>query len=145
MIDISRYIREMTARFDARTAAQLNPLVLASVGDAAYSLYMRKHFVANHDFGAHALHENVAKYVKASAQADAFFRIEPMLTEEEQYIAKRGRNSHPGTVPKNADIMDYRTATALEAVFGYLFLTGQEDRLDSLIKKILEKENGIQQ
>lgn len=124
---------------DKTAVRQLNPLVLASVGDAVYSLYMRAYLVAIHDLNAHLLHSAAARMVCAVAQKDAYYKIEPLLLEEELYIAKRGRNTHPGTVPKNANIADYRTATALEAVFGYLFLLQEEERIDCLIQKILEE------
>ena len=124
---------------DRNTVRQLNPLVLASIGDAVYSLYMRTYLVANHDLNAHSLHSAAAKMVCAAAQKEAYYKIEFMLSEEERYIATRGRNTHPGTVPKNANITDYRTATALEAVFGYLFLLQEEERIDRLIQKIWEE------
>lgn len=128
-------------KFDILSARQLNPLVLASVGDAVYSLLVRTHIVATHDLNAHKLHSRAAHLVCAVAQKDAFYAIEKFLTEDEAYIAKRGRNSHPPTIPKNADILDYRTATALEAVFGYLYLISNEKRIEELFNLILEKEN----
>ncbi len=128
-------------KFDILSARQLNPLVLASVGDAVYSLLIRAHIVANHDLNAHKLHSRAANLVCAVAQKDAFYAIERFLTEDEAYIAKRGRNSHPPTIPKNADISDYRTATALEAVFGFLYLISDEKRIEELFNLILEKEN----
>ena len=97
--------------------------------------------VATHDFNAHMLHVNSAKMVRASAQREAYYKIENLLSEDEIYIAKRGRNAHPGTVPKNADILDYRIATALEAVFGYLYILNKTERINLLIKTILENEN----
>lgn len=126
---------------DKNDARQLNPLVLASVGDAVYSLAMRTHVLLTHDLGAHALHSHVSALVCARAQREAYFMLEDTLSEDEQYIAHRGRNSHPATVPKNADVSDYRTATALEAVFGYLYLTGQSERICELTDIILEKTN----
>ena len=126
---------------DRNTVRQLNPLVLASIGDAVYSLYMRAYFVAKQDLNARSLHSAAAKLVCAAAQKEAYYKIESMLSEEERYIARRGRNAHPGTVPKNANIMDYRTATALEAVFGYLFLLREAERIDRLIQKIWEEQH----
>ena len=136
-------LKELSEKFngDENAARQLNPLILASVGDAVYSLNIRCHMVANHDLSAHMLHIHSAKMVCASAQREAFYKIESLLSEDELYIAKRGRNSHPGTVPKNADILDYRIATALEAVFGYLYILNKKERIDLLIKTILENEN----
>ena len=126
---------------DETSVFQLNPLVLASIGDGVYSLYMRTYLVSTHDFNAHKLHSSVAGLVRASAQKKAYCAIEDKLSDGELYVAKRGRNSHPGTIPKNADMHDYRMATALEAVFGYLYLLERHDRIDELIRIILEKEN----
>lgn len=135
--------KELYEKFksDENAARQLNPLILASVGDAVYSLNIRCHMVANHDLSAHMLHIHSAKMVCAAAQREAYYKIESILTEDELYIAKRGRNSHPGTVPKNADILDYRIATALEAVFGYLYILNKNERINLLIKTILENKN----
>lgn len=136
-------LNELTEKFNCNENAvrQLNPLILASVGDAVYSLSIRCHMVATHDLSAHMLHMHSSKKVCAAAQREAYYKIEEMLTEDELYIAKRGRNSHPGTVPKNADIHDYRVATALEAVFGYLYILNRTDRINALIKNILENDD----
>ncbi len=134
---------ELLKKFNGNENAvrQLNPLILASIGDAVYSLNVRCHMVATHDLSAHMLHIKAAKLVCAAAQRRAFDLIEEILDDDEAYIAKRGRNAHPGTVPKNADIMDYRMATALEAVFGYLYVLNKQDRINLLIKTVLENEN----
>ena len=136
-------LEELLKKFngDENAARQLNPLILASVGDAVYSLNIRCHMVATHDLSAHMLHIHSAKMVCAAAQREAYYKIESLLLEDELYIAKRGRNAHPGTVPKNADILDYRIATALEAVFGYLYILNKNERINLLIKTILENEN----
>ncbi len=141
MIKIDSFIfSELKEKFNGNKnlVRQLNPLILASVGDAVYSLNIRAHLVATHDMNANSLHGAASKLVCAVAQKNAYFLIEDMLTEDELYIAKRGRNSHPGTVPKNADIIDYRVATAFEAVLGYLYISGENGRIDEIIKKILE-------
>lgn len=144
MIKIENFVEgELYKKFggDENAVRQLNPLILASVGDAAYSLNIRAHIVATHDLSPHMLHIYSAKLVCASAQREAYYLIEDILTENEKYIAKRGRNAHPGTVPKNADIHDYRIATALEALFGYLYILNKNDRINELIKVILENKN----
>ena len=144
MIKIENFIfDELQRKFgnDENAVRQLNPLILASVGDAVYSLNVRTHIVATHDLNPHKLHLCSAKLVCAAAQRSAFETIEPLLDENEQYIAKRGRNSHPGTIPKNADMYDYRVATACEALFGYLYILGRNERINFLIKTILENEN----
>ena len=85
---------------DENSVRQLNPLILASVGDAVYSLNIRAHIVATHDLSAHMLHTRASKLVCAAAQRKAYDVIEAQLTEDEEYIAKRGRNAH-GTQKRN--------------------------------------------
>ena len=85
-----------------------------------------------------ALHLMSAKRVCAKGQAEGFRKIEPLLDDEEMGVYKRGRNSHLGTVAKNATISDYRTATGLETLIGYLYLNGRDERLTELMKLILE-------
>ena len=114
-----------------------SPLALAFVGDTVFDLYVRTMLVSDVDARVHELHLMSAKRVCAGGQAQAFRRIEPMLSEEELGIYKRGRNSHMGTVAKNASIADYRTATGLEALIGYLFLCGRDDRLTERMKLML--------
>ena len=116
---------------------QLGPLVLAYVGDTVYDLYVRTSLVETTGLTAHGLHVAAAKQVCAAAQAEAFRRIEPILTEEEAAVYRRGRNGHMGTIPKNASIGDYRSATGLEAVLGWLYLKGNDARLNELMRLIL--------
>lgn len=120
-----------------KAPAQLPILNLAYIGDTVFDLYVRTMLVSDVDARVHELHLMSAKRVCAGGQAQAFRRIEPMLSEEELGIYKRGRNSHMGTVAKNASIVDYRTATGLEALIGYLFLCGRDDRLTELMKLML--------
>ena len=87
---------------------------------------------------AHALHMAAAKRVCAAGQAAAYRRIEPLLSEEEQAAFRRGRNAHSGTVPKNAQLSDYRIATGGEALVGFLYWTGQDARLSELMQTALE-------
>ncbi|MEG1548218.1 MAG: ribonuclease III domain-containing protein [Clostridia bacterium] len=121
----------------ARDPMQLSPLVLAYIGDTVFDLFVRTQAILATDLNAHGLHMQSSKLVCAAAQAQAFFALQSMLTEDELYIFKRGRNSHMGSVPKNASIADYRTATGFEALIGYLYLTEQDERLTSLIKVAL--------
>ena len=122
----------------AHKAPALLPILnLAYIGDTVFDLYVRTMLVSDVDARVHELHLMSAKRVCAGGQAQAFRRIEPMLSEEELGIYKRGRNSHMGTVAKNASIADYRTATGLEALIGYLFLCGRDDRLTELMKLML--------
>ncbi|MEA5058531.1 MAG: ribonuclease III domain-containing protein [Candidatus Pelethousia sp.] len=116
---------------------QLSPLVLAYVGDTVYDLYVRTRLILSSDATAHGLHMQATRLVCAWAQAAALHAIVDTLSEDELAVYKRGRNSHMGTVPKNAAIQDYRAATGLEALLGYLYLRGQDARLTELMALIL--------
>ena len=110
-------------------------LVLAYIGDAVYEVFTRKKVLSMHpDMPAHKLHIQNVGYVKAKAQSNAMLVIEPMLSERELGIYKRGRNAKSATVPKNADLTDYRRATGFEALVGYLHLSGEEERLFELME-----------
>ena len=115
----------------------LNPSVLAFVGDAVYELYVRKH-IASINRPSGELHSLSVKMVCAPSQAEAFKKIEPLLSEEELAIFKRGRNAHIGNVPKSATVGEYHTATGLECLFGFLHLSENTKRTDELFKLILE-------
>ena len=123
---------------DKLQARLLNPVSLAFAGDSVYDLYVRARLVRDIGCNSHKLHCMAIRYVSARGQAAGFERIREALSEEELYIFKRGRNANPATIPKNANISDYRTATGLEALLGYLFLTGQTDRIGGLMQIILD-------
>ncbi|KGM95251.1 Mini-ribonuclease 3 [Clostridium novyi A str. 4552] len=121
-------------KFTINEAVQLNPLVLAFVGDAIYEVFVRRYLVEqNQDMSAHKLHVKAVSYVKAHSQSEIMKQIKEALTEEEERIFKRGRNAKSGTVPKNADVREYRMATGFEALMGFLYLTNQLDRLNELM------------
>ena len=120
-----------------RDARQLPALTLAYIGDTVYDLYVRTRLVHTVDGNAHALHMAASKLVCAAGQTAAFRRIESMLTEQELSVFRRGRNAHNGTVPKNAHISDYRIATGLETLVGYLYWTGADARLTELMQAAL--------
>lgn len=110
-------------------------LVLAYIGDAVYEVFTRKKVLCMHpDMPAHKLHVQNVGYVKAKAQSNAMLVLEPILSEKELAIYKRGRNAKSATVPKNADLTDYRRATGFEALIGYLHLAGEEERLLELME-----------
>ena len=111
----------------------LPALTLAYLGDTIYDLYVRTCLAETLHLKVHALHVEAAKLVCAKGQAQAFRRIEPYLGEEEQAAYRRGRNAHSGTVPKNADVRDYRVATGLEALLGHLFVSGEDARIGELM------------
>ena len=117
---------------------QKSPIELAFVGDAVYELLVRETICLEHDVPAGKLHRMSVSYVCAAAQQQALESIGPLLTEEEQDYVRRGRNANKVTSAKNADPADYRAATALECLFGYLYLTGQMERIQTLFQCILE-------
>jgi len=109
----------------------LSPSVLAFVGDAVYGLYVRT-YLAEVNRRSGELHKLSVKMVNASAQAQGFGFIEPHLTEKEISVFKRGRNFHTGNTPKNSTGGEYHTATGLETLFGFLYLSHQNERAKEL-------------
>ena len=119
---------------------QLPALTLAYLGDTIYDLYARTFLAMQTDAKVHELHLLSNRLVCAKGQAEAFYRVQPHLDEEELAAFKRGRNAHSGTVPKNADVRDYRVATGLESLLGYLYCLGRDERIGELMKIALSKE-----
>ncbi len=115
----------------------LSPGTLAFMGDAVYELYVRQRLVERANMPVNKLHKLAVEKVRASFQSNAYSVIEAQLTEEEQNIWKRGRNANNIRAPKNADLVEYRRATGLEALFGYLFLLGRRERLEELFELIM--------
>lgn len=111
-----------------------SPLTLAFIGDSIFDLIIRTYVVESGNAPVNKLHHRAAGLVKASAQADLYHTIKELLTEEETAVFKRGRNAKSFTSAKNAGIVEYRTATGLEALVGYLYLTDQMNRMMELIK-----------
>ncbi len=116
----------------------LSPLVWAYMGDSVYEQYVREHIILQGAAKNGAYHRKAVKYVSANSQVKILKALEDFLTDEEKEIVKRGRNSHPHSHAKNADIVDYKWATGFEALIGYLFLTQNTKRLDKIINKIFE-------
>lgn len=125
--------RELTAE----DINMLSPLQLAYVGDAVYELLVRTYLLSKR-FSVHELHNEAIKYVRAEAQADIVHKLLDTLTEEELSIVKRGRNAKTGTMPKNASMIDYKYATGFESLIGYLYLKGQDVRIEELFQKVEE-------
>ena len=122
-----------TLRYPVEDPRQIPALNLAYVGDTVYDLYVRAYLIHTHPETVHNLHLLSAKMVCAQGQARAFFALEGELTAEELAIYRRGRNVHSGTVPKNANVADYRVATGLETLLGHLWVLGREERIDRLM------------
>ena len=117
---------------------QMSPLVLAYMGDAVYEKFIREYVIRQGLCKNGLLHKKSIKYVSAKSQADILKRIEENLTNEEQDIVRRGRNSNPHSTAKNADIIDYKYATGFEALIGYLYLTNQEKRLNEILNECVD-------
>lgn len=116
----------------------LSPLDLAFVGDGVFDLLCREQLLQKGSCPVKKLHRRKTGLVNCQAQARALEQLRPVLTEEEWAVALRGRNAHVGHVPKGASIGDYHAATALEALFGYLFLEDQGTRMGQLFALAME-------
>lgn len=122
--------------FPQKKASQYSPLVLAYIGDSIYEVYVRTRVIAeNPDMPAYKLHKQAIRYVKAQAQSNSIVELEDELTDDELAVYKRGRNAKSATIPKNADLIDYRRATGFEALIGYLYIKKEHDRLDFIMEK----------
>lgn len=121
-----------------KEAQGYSPNVLAFYGDSVYEVLVRERVVTQHQTNAGRLHDMAVERVRASYQSEAVNVIEPLLTEKEADILRRGRNAGGISVPKSAKPSEYRRATALEALFGYLSLTGQNERIETLFNTICE-------
>ncbi len=119
----------------------MSSLALAHVGDAVYGLLVRLWFTMQGGERADRLHSSAVNMVNAAAQARALRRIQPLLTQEEADVCRRGRNAKVNSVPRNALRSDYHEATALEALMGYLYLKGCQERINELFACIVEEQH----
>jgi ribonuclease-3 family protein len=117
----------------SKPARLLSPIVLAYVGDAIYEVAVRQYLVSLPNLRPNHLHRTATSLVSAKAQSTILAHLESLLTEEEHDIARQGRNAKSGTIPKNANVLEYRHATAFECLIGYLYYTGQQTRLQELV------------
>lgn len=118
---------------------QYSPLTLAYIGDAVYDLIVRSVVVERANRSANDLHKQAIRYVNAGAQSALIKALEPDLTEEEQAVFHRGRNARSYTKAKNASTGDYRRATGFEALIGYLYLCGRNERILELLQIGLQR------
>jgi len=112
----------------------MSPPVLAYMGDSIHNLYIRCFLVSKHPSNVNKYHKLSINYVSAHSQSEVLHKIHENLTEKEQYIIKRGRNAKSGSIPKNADITEYKHATGFETLIGYLFYSGDINRLLEILK-----------
>lgn len=133
------------SKLDEVQIRMLNPLSLAYIGDAVHEMFVRTYVISRYSGSINNLNKMVVSMIKATAQAEAVRNIEHQLSEEELSIYKRGRNAKSLTVPKNTTVGVYRSATGFEALLGYLYLTGQEERLILLVSEAVKVAEGLQQ
>lgn len=117
-----------------------SPLSLAFLGDSVYDTLVREHLLRIANMPVAKLHSAKIKLVCAEFQSRAYEMIAPALEEKELAVLKRGRNATGNTVPRHADAAEYRRATAVECLFGYLFLLGRNDRISELFNMIIADE-----
>ena len=127
---------------ECKDAIQLNSLTLAFLGDAVFTLFVREKLVTKYDCKSGRLHKLASGYVCAASQAKMLEGITPLLTDEEKEVARRCRNCHNPSHAKNAALSDYKKATALEGVLGFLRLTEQNKRMNELMQKCMEIIDG---
>ena len=114
---------------------EYSALSLAYIGDCVYEIYVRSYLLGKGNRRVNDLHRMATQYVRAKAQAEFYHKIEDILTENEKAVFHRGRNtkSHP---PKNADVIEYKIATGVEALIGYLYIEGKSDRISELMSNL---------
>lgn len=123
-----------------REANNYSPLSLAFLGDSVYDTLVREHLLRKANMPVAKLHSAKIKLVCAEFQSAAYEVVADMLDEHELAVLKRGRNATGNTVPKHAEAAQYRRATAIESLFGYLFLTGKKERITQIFDVIVSQE-----
>lgn len=125
-------------KLDKNKIKEMNPLVLAFLGDAIHTSFVREKIVLCHTYSAGLMHKESSKFCSAVAQSKVFDKILPLLFEDEKEIATRARNVKNSHTAKNATLADYKKATSFEALVGYLYLLGEEDRLGQFLEMSME-------
>ena len=144
--DESNILTEICQPLSEKEARMYSPLTLAFLGDAVYSLLVRNMLALSANKPTGKLHKESITYVNAAFQAQAIKELLPHLKENEEYIFKRGRNAHSAHSPKNQSDADYRYATGLETLYGYLYLCGETERIKEIFnlstyKVYIENQN----
>jgi len=131
----------LSAQLDENELRALGSIALAHVGDAVYELLVRTYLCTHGRATGKTLHRAAVELVRASAQARFAGRLAGRLTEEEESVFRRGRNANVHTIPHASDPAEYRQATALEALFGYLYLKGERVRISELFGFLMEGDH----
>lgn len=121
-------------------AYRMPPLALAYIGDAVWELAVREFLIAQGETQPRRLHRLAVLRVRAKAQADRLRKITEELSERERDVVRRGRNAKSASVPKSASVADYRASTGIEALIGYVYLAGQQERLKEIMQLLLQVE-----
>lgn len=125
---------DLLTKISEERARQISPVTLAFVGDAVYSLYVREREVLRCDGKLADLQKRTSAAVSAKGQSDLLIKVEELFTPTEEEIFHRGRNAKKSTKAKNASVIDYNRSTGFEAVLGFLYLTGQYERIAYIIE-----------
>ena len=136
---------EESVKTERVNAYQYSPLALAYMGDSILDLLVKKYFVTHSNMQPHKYHVEVSKIVKAVNQADYIDQIMEELSEDEQDVYKRGRNTNTHSKAKNATMGQYRKATGLEALYGYLYLKGDMERLQYFVDGMIRQYNAVKE
>ena len=129
-----------TEKLTEREANSYSPLTLAFLGDSVYDTLVREYLLRRANMPVAKLHSAKIKLVCAEFQSKAYDILAEVLTEHELAVLKRGRKATGNTVPKHADAVEYRRATAVECLFGYLYLTGGSERVSELFEIIINSD-----
>lgn len=129
--------RNINRELSKEDIIMLSPLQLAYIGDAVYELLVRT-YLLKENTPVRNLHKTTINYVKAKAQAEVIYALDDKLSEEEKGLVKKGRNAKTGSIPKNANMIDYKYATGLETLFGYLYLNKDDSRIEELFGEVIK-------
>lgn len=131
----------LSARLSDDEIRAISTIGLAHLGDAVYELLVRTWLCVHGKATGKGLHRATVALVCAAKQAELGERLQPLLTEEERDVFRRGRNANVHTIPHSADRATYQTATALEALFGWLYLKGRRERVNELFAAMMEEQD----
>lgn len=130
-----------TKKLSEQDALKMSSVTLAFVGDAVYTLFVREKLSIGKDYKSGELNKMTTSYVRATAQAEKITALLGNLTENESYVYRRARNAHKPSRAKSASVSEYNKSTGFEALVGYLYLTGDEERLSYVLNFGEEDEN----
>ncbi len=130
-----------TKKLSEQDALKMSSVTLAFVGDAVYTLFVREKLSLGKDYKSGELNKMTTSYVRATAQAEKITALLGNLTENESYVYRRARNAHKPSRAKSASVSEYNKSTGFEALVGYLYLTGDEERLSYVLNFGEEDEN----